>query len=254
MLTAGPGKRSKGKGDAKNRMNVKGLLSRILVYVVGLFIMAFGVSLSLKSNLGVSPVNSLPNEISLVFKSFGINLSLGNAVIIIFSCYVLVQILIKRRKFPLIDLTQVIFSVIFGYFTNFTGMITDANNYLTNLPLRLVFMAVSMVFIALGVSIYMNAKLVNMPMEGMTLAIAEKLGKPFARVKVVVDCSTVILALVFLHGIKGVGIGTVLAAICVGLLVRPIQKLVSPALTQFCFGSVEREEEVQAEGCVTAQD
>ena len=73
-------------------MNVKGLLSRILVYVVGLFIMAFGVSLSLKSNLGVSPVNSLPNEISLVFKSFGINLSLGNAVIIIFSCYVLVQI------------------------------------------------------------------------------------------------------------------------------------------------------------------
>ncbi|HIT79929.1 MAG TPA: hypothetical protein IAC40_06580 [Candidatus Faecivivens stercorigallinarum] len=37
--------------------------------------MAFGVSLSLKSNLGVSPVNSLPNEISLVANSFGINLS-----------------------------------------------------------------------------------------------------------------------------------------------------------------------------------
>lgn len=144
-----------------------------MVYVVGLFIMAFGVSLSLKSNLGVSPVNSLPNEISLVANSFGINLSLGNAVIIIFSCYVLVQILIKRRRFPLIDLTQVIFSVIFGYFTNFTRMLTNASSYLTSLPLRLLFMAVSMVFIAFGVSIYMNAKLVNMPMEGMTLAISE---------------------------------------------------------------------------------
>lgn len=222
-------------------MDVKGLLRRILVYVVGLFIMAFGVSLSLKSNLGVSPVNSLPNEISLVANSFGINLSLGNAVIIIFSCYVLVQILIKRRRFPLIDLTQVIFSVIFGYFTNFTGMLTNASSYLTSLPLRLLFMAVSMVFIAFGVSIYMNAKLVNMPMEGMTLAISEQLGKPFARVKVVVDCSTVILALVlslvFLHGIEGVGVGTVLAAVCVGLLVKPIQKLVSPALNRFCFGS-----------------
>ena len=211
------------------------------MYVVGLFIMAFGVSLSLKSNLGVSPVNSLPNEISLVANSFGINLSLGNAVIIIFSCYVLVQILIKRRRFPLIDLTQVIFSVIFGYFTNFTGMLTNASSYLTSLPLRLLFMAVSMVFIAFGVSIYMNAKLVNMPMEGMTLAISEQLGKPFARVKVVVDCSTVILALglslVFLHGIEGVGVGTVLAAVCVGLLVKPIQKLVSPALNRFCFGS-----------------
>lgn len=236
-------------------MNGKGLLNRILVYVVGLFIMAFGVSLSLKSNLGVSPVNSLPNEISLVMNSFGINLSLGNAVIIIFSCYVLVQILIKRRRFPLIDLTQVIFSVIFGYFTNFTGMITNASSYLTNLPMRLLFMAVSMVFIAFGVSIYMNAKLVNMPMEGMTLAISEALGKPFARVKIVVDCSTVILALVlslvFLHGIEGVGVGTVLAAVCVGLLVKPIQKLVSPALTRFCFGGAE---ETAPEKCVTAQD
>ena len=223
-------------------------MRRILVYVVGLFIMAFGVSLSLKSNLGVSPVNSLPNEISLVANSFGINLSLGNAVIIIFSCYVLVQILIKRRRFPLIDLTQVIFSVIFGYFTNFTGLLTNASSYLTSLPLRLLFMAVSMVFIAFGVSIYMNAKLVNMPMEGMTLAISEQLGKPFARVKVVVDCSTVILALVlslvFLHGIEGVGVGTVLAAVCVGLLVKPIQKLVSPALNRFCFGS---ENKTQAE-------
>lgn len=236
-------------------MNGKGLLNRILVYVVGLFIMAFGVSLSLKSNLGVSPVNSLPNEISLVMNSFGINLSLGNAVIIIFSCYVLVQILIKRRRFPLIDLTQVIFSIVFGYFTNFTGMITNASSYLTNLPMRLLFMAVSMVFIAFGVSIYMNAKLVNMPMEGMTLAISEALGKLFARVKIVVDCSTVILALVlslvFLHGIEGVGVGTVLAAVCVGLLVKPIQKLVSPALTRFCFGGAE---ETAPEKCVTAQD
>ena len=218
------------------------------MYVVGLFIMAFGVSLSLKSNLGVSPVNSLPNEISLVANSFGINLSLGNAVIIIFSCYVLVQILIKRRRFPLIDLTQVIFSVIFGYFTNFTGLLTNASSYLTSLPLRLLFMAVSMVFIAFGVSIYMNAKLVNMPMEGMTLAISEQLGNPFARVKVVVDCSTVIqtlvLTMVFLHGIEGVGVGTVLAAVCVGLLVKPIQKLVSPALNRFCFGS---ENKTQAE-------
>lgn len=236
-------------------MNGKGLLNRILVYVVGLFIMAFGVPLSLKSNLGVSPVNSLPNEISLVMNSFGINLSLGNAVIIIFSCYVLVQILIKRRRFPLIDLTQVIFSIIFGYFTNFTGMITNASSCLTSLPMRLLFMAVSMVFIAFGVSIYMNAKLVNMPMEGMTLAISEALGKPFARVKIVVDCSTVILALVlslvFLHGIEGVGVGTVLAAVCVGLLVKPIQKLVSPALTRFCFGGAE---ETAPEKCVTAQD
>ena len=44
------------------------MLMRILLYCVGLLFMAFGVAFSVNSNLGVSPVNSLPYVISLILK------------------------------------------------------------------------------------------------------------------------------------------------------------------------------------------
>ena len=36
---------------------------RILVYIFGLFIMTLGISMSVKSDLGVSPVSSIPYSI-----------------------------------------------------------------------------------------------------------------------------------------------------------------------------------------------
>ena len=38
---------------------------------------------------------------------------------------------------------------------------------------QLLMMAISIVLVAIGVAIYMDVKLVNMPMEGMTLAISD---------------------------------------------------------------------------------
>ena len=39
---------------------------RILFYVLGLFVMAFGVTFAANSNLGMSPVNSIPAVLSAV--------------------------------------------------------------------------------------------------------------------------------------------------------------------------------------------
>ena len=88
---------------------------RIVVYIIGLFFLALGVAFSINSGLGVSPVNSLPYVISLIT-----GVEIGTMVIIVFSFYILVQILVLRKDFKWINLTQIIFSTIFGYFTNFT--------------------------------------------------------------------------------------------------------------------------------------
>ena len=90
---------------------------RVILYAVGLLFMAFGVAFSVNSNLGVSPVNSLPYVISKI-----IHMDLGNCVILVFSCYILVQILVMRRDFKWINLTQLIFSTIFGYFVDLAKM------------------------------------------------------------------------------------------------------------------------------------
>ena len=77
------------------------MVKKALIYVTGLLFMAFGVAFSVNSSLGVSPVNSLPYVISRIT-----GLDLGNCVIGIFAFYILVQILLLRKKFRPIDLTQ----------------------------------------------------------------------------------------------------------------------------------------------------
>ena len=66
----------------------------VLVYCIGLFIMAMGVSFSGTADLGMSPVNSIPYVLSEIFTS----LSMGTWIII-FSLYILIQFVILGRNF-----------------------------------------------------------------------------------------------------------------------------------------------------------
>ena len=84
---------------------------RVAIYCLGLFLLAMGVAISVNSNLGVSPVNSLPYVISKI-----INVQLGTCVTAVFCSYILMQIIILRKEFQIINLLQIVFSTIFGYF------------------------------------------------------------------------------------------------------------------------------------------
>ena len=88
---------------------------RVLFYCIALFFMALGVAFSANSDLGISPVNSLPYVISDIVK-----MQPGTCVTIVFCLYILVQVILLRKEFNPINLTQIIFSTIFGYFVNFT--------------------------------------------------------------------------------------------------------------------------------------
>ena len=218
------------------------VLSKVAVYAVGLLFMAFGVAFSVNSGLGVSPVNSLPYVVSLV-----LGVDMGSCVIGVFSFYVLVQILIYRRDFKRINLTQIVFSTLFGYFVDFAKAVVG-DFALPTYPGQLIMLAVSMVLVALGVCLYMDAGLVNMPMEGMTNAIAERIvKKPFHDVKVAVDClavaAAILLSFVGLGGLEGIREGTLLCALLVGKMMKPMQKVLAPLVDRICSAPQEEQEE-----------
>lgn len=101
-------------------------------------------------------------------------------------------------------------------------------------------LAISIVLIAVGISMYMGAKLVNMPTEGLASAIASKLpNKEFHQVKVMVDCASVsaglLLSLIFLGGLQGIREGTVISAIVIGKVIPYANKVTRPILQKFCF-------------------
>lgn len=217
-----------------NEKKVK-ILKRILIYIIGLFCLALGVAFSINSKLGVSPVNSLPYIISLITGK-----EIGLCVIGVFSLFIVIQILILRSEFKWINLTQIIFSTIFGYFVDFAKFILGDFSIQTYAG-QLLMLAISILLVALGVCLYLDVKLVKMPMEGMTSAVKEKILKKLAfhDVKVIMDCTVVaigiVVSLVFLKGIVGIREGTVLCALLVGKIMKPMQMALVPMIEKACF-------------------
>ena len=207
---------------------------RVLIYCFALLLMALGVALSVNSNLGVSPVNSLPYVISQI-----IGVKMGTCVTAVFCSYIVMQILILRKEFNPINLLQIVFSTIFGYFVDFAKMLVGDFAIPTYFG-QLTMLAISIVLIALGVLMYMDVQLVPMPMEGLSSCIAKKLNKPFPTMKTVIDCvvvlSGVVLCFVFLGRLDGIREGTIITAIVTGKLIAVFKKPLSPILSKICFG------------------
>lgn len=193
------------------------LLVKIPKYCLGLLFLAVGVTFSIKSNLGISPVNSIGYVLSVIM-----GIDQGKVITVIFSIYVLLQLVLLRRKFKPQYLLQIAFSSIFGYFVSFSNsMLTFpvADFY----PLQMAYLVVSIILVALGVTLYMGADLMPMPAEGVMLAITQLTGISFHKVKMIFDTAVVIISvavgLIFAGRILGVREGTVLSALFVGKLV-----------------------------------
>lgn len=214
---------------------------RVLLYVLGLFLMAFGVAIAANSNLGISPVNSLPYVVSAV-----VSRDPGTCVTLVFCSYILLQIIILRREFKLINLLQIVFSTIFGYFVNFTKAIVG-DFAIPTYAGQLLMLAVSIVFIAVGVVLYIEVEMVPMPMEGLSLAIAGRVGIPFHNMKIIIDClvvaAGVALSFLCLHELVYIREGTVITAIVTGKVMALVKKPISPFVQRVCFGGALAEAE-----------
>ena len=76
------------------------MTKRYILCMIGLFFSALGVAMTKRGELGVSPISSVANVMSLQFPV----LTLGNWLIIWNCVLILGQIVILRRKFQWIQL------------------------------------------------------------------------------------------------------------------------------------------------------
>ena len=197
---------------------------RFVVYLIGLFIMTLGVSMSVKSNLGVSPVSSIPYTITCI-----IGLEMGKATILFHIVLVILQIAILRKDFQAKNLLQIIVGIVFGYFTTFSNYLFSFLPTPENLLIRLAMMLCSTVVIAFGIFLYLPADIIPLAGEGAMKAISDKTQVLFSKIKVCFDISMVAISLcaclLILHRLCSVGAGTVVAAVLVGSILGVINKL-----------------------------
>ena len=203
------------------------MVHRILIYIIGLLVLAFGVVFSINSDLGVSPVSSLPLIISLIS-----GIDMGASVTIIFSLFILMQIVLLRKEFKWINLSQIIFSSIFGYFVDFAKSVLGGFTIPTYAG-QLCMMGIGVALVAFGIAMYVEAGLVNMPMEGLVSAVAHKMPRyAFHNIKVALDCTvgalSIALPFIFLGELHGVREGTIISAVFIGKLIPVMKKIITP--------------------------
>ncbi len=213
------------------------MTKRLLIYVIGMFIIAFGVSISIKSNLGVSTNNSVPYVIQQKFPFF----TLGTWVTVVFTVFVLIQALILWEDFKWHAILQVPVSLLFGFFVDASNwicafIIPDVTAYF----LCLLYAVISIVLIALGIFLYLEPKLICMPAEGVALALSKRIKRPVSTCKIIFDVFLAVtaatLSLIFFQELRGVREGTILLAVGVGFVMKPIGKFLKKPLHTFIFG------------------
>nr|WP_321466946.1 cytidylate kinase family protein [uncultured Desulfobulbus sp.] len=198
------------------------LIQRTLVFICGLFIMAIGVGLSVKANLGVSPISSVPYVYSLKFP-----LTLGQTTIILNILLIGLQMLLLRKNYQWMQLIQIPVVLLFGWFIDLTLPLMDwiePTQYLS----QAWYCLLGCVVLALGVFFEIKAKVTYLPGEGVAMALNRGFAIEFGKAKIGVDSSLVIVAvissLMFLGKVQGIREGTVAAALLVGYFVRLYNK------------------------------
>lgn len=194
--------------------------------------MALGVSFSVKSDLGVSPVNSIPYVVSLIT-----GIDQGICITTIFIGFVAIQFLILTKDFNPKNFLQIIGSTVFGYFVTAANLVTRGVPACNSYLMQLVYLLISMVLVAIGVSFYLKPNLLLLPAEGVMQALVQKFGIKFPNAKTGVDTTLVIIAallsLLFFHTLKGVREGTLIAAIAIGQIMKVWNKLADDKVTKF---------------------
>ena len=204
-------------------------MRRYAAFVVILFVIAFGTSLSIRANLGSSPISAPPYILSLVP---GIGLTMGQLTIFMHVLFILIQAVLLRKDFEKRQLTQILVSFLFGFYTDLTMWITGFMQVPFDMepaigyPLRFAELLAGGAVLAFGIACEVRCDSLMLAGEGLPLAISKFLKRDFGKVKICSDTSLVAVGTVFMFIFFGgwnwkmVGIGTLVSMFYVGFMVR----------------------------------
>ena len=218
---------------------------------MGLSLVAVGLNISKLSALGITAVSSVPAVISAIIPG----VSLGNMVMVLYCLMVLAQLIILRKKFGWRNIVGIPLAFLFGMLVDFVGIAEYRLKFGTidlglpyelkglliafpspaNLPMAFVYLFVSILFVALGVTLYTRTRLVQIPPDATASALAEVTPLSFGNCKTIVDVTIIVIALIlqiiYLGGFKTlmigkgiVGIGTILSALLIGQIIKLLAK------------------------------
>ena len=187
-----------------------------ITLIVIILINSLGVVLMLYSGSGISAISSVPYAFSLVFPK----ISLGTWTYI-FQGLLVLSLMIMRKKF----VAPYLFSFLVGF--AFSEMLDIHEMWINALPTaleyRVVYFVISYLLICLGIALSNRCGLPIIPTDLFPRELSSIIKVPYSKVKVCFDviclAVTFLMTYCFLGHVKGLGIGTVLAAFTLGKVI-----------------------------------
>ncbi len=201
-------------------MKYNKMAQRIVIYVIGVLLLALGVVLNTKCLLGVSTTNSVPFVISKIS-----SLTLGTACTVVYLADVLFQCIIYR-KIKIKVLLQFPFSFVFGWIVDLYNKFIVISN--PDVTMKSILLILAILCISIGISMVVNMDFVPNPPDGGVQALSSLTKLPFGRAKLLYDgimlAVTVVISLIAAGKIIGIGIGTIVAFFAIGNIIHFINK------------------------------
>ena len=158
---------------------------RILMLLIGIECATFGISCTALSGLGTTPISSLPFVLSKIFP-----LTFGTTTFILNVFFVLIEAVLFRSRFTVLNLLQIPAVLVFGLFIDLNMWLLGAHapeTWLTGFAMSLL----GNVVLAAGVFLQIRSKTIVQPGEGVVIVYAAVLRKSFGTKKIVNDVSLV---------------------------------------------------------------
>ena len=207
---------------------------RLIIYLIGIIILAAGITLNTKSGLGVSPVISVAYIISMKT-----GILFATLTFVEYCALIVLQIVLLRRDFSPFQFLQIGCS----FFTSFfIGIYEKYLPTASSVIGQYVTLLLAIFLTSVGISLTVNMKVVPNPADGLANAIAKTLKKDLGYGKNLLDFSclaiTIVLSFLFLGRLAGVGIGTVVTMILTGRFVA-MERGLTKKLTDWVFNNNE---------------
>ncbi len=206
-------------------MKEKISVRRLTIYIVGMTILAVGLTLTAQSGLGTSPLTSIAFVLGEA-----LHIRFSDATLIMFSLFVVVQIALEKQKTTgniIRLLLQIPLSILF---TRVMGLVQRLVSLAdAGIPLRVIVLLLAIILTGIGAAMTLQANLIPNPGDGIVKALSVSAGKPLGRVKNIFDIANVgtaaLLSFLLLGRLVGVGVGSVLAMLGVGRVIALFNKL-----------------------------
>lgn len=188
---------------------------RFWAYLLGNVILALGICLNAKANLGMSAIMAIPYGLTDMM-----GIPIGITSFAIYTIMVVLQLILLGKHFAVSQWLQLVSSFISSLLLQIFDSFIQGPQLLTG---KVSFLLIGILLTAVGASLTIVSELFPGAPDGLANAIGISLKKGFGIGKNLLDAMCVLLAAILGlatgQGLLGMGIGTIVAVVLTGQII-----------------------------------